>query len=315
MSQQARPPLRRLLWELPGAVLSWGFYHTARQVLQRVYRAYMRRSPQLARQWRVTGSNLLRNRLALPIIMTAGPRWNTHAITASTGPLRVQRELAVQVALAAKSAGAWTVVVYTFPQHGTVATLDALDEADGTPWRSVQVPPGDYTLVTRYYHRAPTLELPAVQVDGRLAVPATRIDPRSNDFLHDLPARGNWFYGALHGYVYPMLRYRAWLPAGFVRREYLPMGNPETQFVYGAVAAGEAVHYRASAALWQQYDMYYTLYNRQSFPVAWAHLSEPDAALPAAVADGFYLFRLHPRTATTTARADDLAVSVGTTGA
>jgi hypothetical protein len=49
---------------------------------------------------------------------------------------------------------------------------------------------------------------------------------------------------AMHQYVYPMLVLRRHLPAAFVHAEFLPVGNPETRYVYGACRAGHRLRVR-----------------------------------------------------------------------
>ncbi len=284
------------LWlpiELPLAGLSFAFYRGARFVLRRVYNLYFVLFKARATRWRVTGASLLQNPLALPVIMTTGPRWNTPAITASVGPLAVRESLAIYVRLAQKSADAWTIVVYSFPDHRTVATLNPPAEPLPSDWQTIVLPPGRYTLILRYYHWHATVELPAVTVDGAASVPVCLVPADNNAFLRQLAGRCNLFYLGLHAYVYPMLRLRRWLPSGFVQREFLPVGNPETAFLYGALPRGRALECRFDDTLWAGHDVYLTCYNRCSFPVLWYHLTEQQHTTPPAPDDGFYLFRLH----------------------
>ena len=93
-------------------------------------------------------------------------------------------------------------------------------------------------LGLRYYRWTEHVELPAIQGDGNDLV-AAKVVPRDiNNFYSDLINRRNLFYYALHFYVYTMLRFRRMLPSGFVERQYAPVGNPETKYLYGTVQAG-----------------------------------------------------------------------------
>ena len=65
-----------------------------------------------------------------------------------------------------------------------------------------------------------------------------------------------------------MLRWRALLPSGLVRKIYLPVGNPETQWLYGVAFEGYQLHFEARilytlyCILHALYFILYTLYGR-----------------------------------------------------
>jgi hypothetical protein len=83
------------------------------------------------------------------------------------------------------------------------------------------------------------------------------------------------------------------LPPSFVRREYLPVGNPETAFRYGYLGRGQCVEITSSHGILEGYCLYLTIYNRSSFPVLWSEVrSLPYRSRPAE-ATCSYLLRLH----------------------
>src|SRR5262249_50846773 len=101
------------------------------------------------------------------------------------------------------------------------------------------------------------------------------------------------FYACLHYYVLEMLRLRQYLPASFLRREYLPVGNPETAFYYGDLRRGQCIEINSSRGIPEGHRLYLTVYNRSSFPVCWSEVrSLPYRSLPVE-ASGSYLWRLH----------------------
>src|SRR2546430_1025503 len=116
----------RVFWEVPLALVSFVFYKVVRWLLRRVANLHFRPGTEKARHWRVLSAETLKNPLALPLLMTSAPRWNTHAVVATAGALRVERTLGVDVEAAARSAQSWTLVVYTFPGFRTVAGIDSL---------------------------------------------------------------------------------------------------------------------------------------------------------------------------------------------
>ena len=100
-----------LLWDVPLAGASFAFNKVTRLLLRSIAGIQVFRSSARAPQWRVLSAELLNRPLALPLIMTSAPRWNTHAIVATVGSLRVHRSLAVHTSVADSSAACWSMVV------------------------------------------------------------------------------------------------------------------------------------------------------------------------------------------------------------
>jgi hypothetical protein len=297
MKHVRREQIRRfaVAWEIPLALMSFVFYQISRFCVQRLIHLNAIVSTAQSRRWRVFCAEEARSPLNLLAVMTSGPRLNTHAIVATVGPLQVKRTLRIHVAAAARSAASWTVVVYTAPSHRTVASAGSIGTPSSEPWQAIALPPGRYRLALRYYQWSDRVELPAVEVDGIEAVPARIVPADVNDFYNDLAKRSNFVYLCLHYYVGTLLRYRALLPRSLVEREYLPVGNPETTFYYGFVSGGEALAVELDAGLLKTHDVYFTLYNRASFPIQWYVLTEPQHITSPSPCDGTYLIRVHRR--------------------
>ncbi len=290
------PALRAaaLVYQAPLALGSFLLFRGFRWLMRQAVVLHYALRPAQARRWRPLNGASLRNPLALPVLMTSAPRWNPHAVVATAGPLPVRHSLALDVAEARRSAGSWSVVVYTFPDFRTVATVDSLDPT-APDLRAVPLPPGRYWLGLRYYHWSAGLELPAVTADGAPAVPALPLSPDVNDFYNDLRDRGGWFYLGLHYYVYVLLRWRDWLPRSFVEREFLPVGNPDTGFRYGALGRGEALSLELRPELLDAADVYLTLYNRASFPVFWGPVATTEYVTAPCAKPCSYLLRVQKK--------------------
>lgn len=284
-----------IAWEIPLTLMSFMFYRITRFCVQRLIHLNAMMSTAQSHWWRVFCAEEARSPLNLLAVMTSGPRLNTHAIVATVGPLHVKRTLRIHVAAAARSAASWTVVVYTAPGHRTVASVGSLGTPAREPWQAITLPPGRYRLALRYYQWSGRVELPAVEVDGIEAVPARIVPANVNDFYNDLGKRSNFLYLCLHYYAGTLLRYRALLPRSLVEREYLPVGNPETTFYYGFLSSGEALAVDLDARLLKTHDVYFTLYNRASFPTQWYALTESQHISAPSVCDGTYLIRVHRR--------------------
>jgi len=278
------------------APLSFMLYRVTRFGMQRLVQVHDRAHPAQATTWRTLDEPAVGKPFNLLALMTSAPRWNTHALIALAGPLRVQHTVSIRTAAAANSAEAWTIVVHAEPAHRIVASIGSLDAISGEPWRAIELPPGTYRLALRYYRWSESAELPAVEIDGAPALPPLAVPADINDFYDDLARRSSFLYVFLHSYVCTLLRHRRWFPRSFVEREYLPAGNPQTNFRYGFVQAGTRLAIELDAGLLHTHDVYFTAYNRASFPVLWYPLTESRHITPAIPATGSYLIRVHAKT-------------------
>jgi hypothetical protein len=259
-----------LLWRLPLAAISMVFYKTSGTLFRAAMQRHNKKHPETVRQWRVLSGEMMKMPIALPAVMTTGPRWNTHAIVATAGPLAVTRSLAIDPSCALRSARSWSVVVCTFPGMKTVthvgsASLEGNDESGRLP--AIELGPGSYWLALRYYHWSGDPELPSVRVDGSDFVPSVHVSPAGNDFYKELPSRSGFVYLAMHYHMWVLLRYRELFPPAFVTRQYLPLGNPDTEFYFGCADSNESIHIDVQPAVYSTHNVFLTVYSRASFPV------------------------------------------------
>ena len=286
-----------LIWQAPLAVGSRILFVITRWILRRVANLKLRRQGQ-STCWQLLGQDLLDRRFALPVIMTEGPRWNTHATIARIGPLDVRESLEIRIEQAATSTRAWTIVLYKFPRHATEQVIGPQDLDHATSgWIERSLSPGSYSLIVRYYGPEPDAILPAIRVDNEPTVETTAVPAETNDFYHGLSQRRRFFYLWLHYHAYVMLRRRNRLPASLVRRVYLPVGNPETTFRYGALEAEQTLIVDQSERLQRTHDVYITFYDLASFPLRWQRLTESHHQWEPLHQRCTYLMRLHRRTA------------------
>lgn len=290
-----------IVWRLPLAIGSFVFFRVTRFLLASLRRAHFRNRQSL--EW-FSMAELLDKPLATPIVMVTGPRWNPHALIATAGPFRVQETLSFDAATADASAGLWTLVIYSAARTQTVGWVGR--RMHGHQDTTLSLPAGAYSLVVRYYDWNPRPRLPAVAIDGATGIAERSYPDDGNAYLRRVQNTRRGFYVALHYYVYVLLKYRALFPAGFVRSEFVPVGNPETDFRFGSLDADETLDIRCDPRLLTSHRVFVCVYNLASFPVTWFSLdSEPHAEFTAASA-GYYLIRLHPRPGAETASAEDL---------
>jgi len=285
------------LFAVPLAGGSFVFFHAVKWLLNRLRRARDRSKESL--DWR-TISEVLGQPLALPYIMVTAPRWNPHALISRVGPFQVMHGLRIRADTAHRSARMWTLVIYRASDSRTVASIDSNSVARDDVWHEQALPPGRYSGALRYYEWSDNPRLPEIEIDGSRRVPERSVPSNANDYFGRLLNKNGVFYACLHYYMLQMLRLRRHLPESFVRREYLPVGNPATAFLYGYLRRGQCVEITSSHGIPEAHRLYLTLYNRSSFPVMWSEVqSLPYRTQPVDTA-GSYLLRLHamrsPRT-------------------
>jgi hypothetical protein len=283
---------------LPLAAASRLLFLIARFCLRCLTRLHFSLARRDATAWRFLTGDLVRRPLALAVVMTEGPRWNTHAAIARVGPLPVGETMELDLADAVSRVRSWTIVVYSFPGHGTVASLGPHDlPSDGTGRMRVSLPPGRYSLILRYYAPAPGTCLPTVSCDAQPVVADSLVPVTVNDFYRELARRRSVLYTLLHYHAFAVLKHRDRLPDRFVERIYLPVGNPETQFRYGVLLPHETLQVQTTDSLRQDWDVYVTVYGLASFPLAWQTIDTLDCRLGPFGRRCTYLIRLHPRSA------------------
>jgi Family of unknown function (DUF6208) len=276
---------------VPLACGSFLFFHAMKQLLSRLHRVRTRNQESLA--WH-TISEVLDRPLALPYVMVTAPRWNPHALIARIGPFQVEHSLRMQTDTAHRSARMWTLVISRASDTHTVAAIDSNSASRDDAWHEQILPPGRYSVALRYYELAVAPRLPALEIDGGRRIPERSVSPTENDYLGRLRNKDGVYYACLHYYMLTMLCLRRYLPESWVRREYLPVGNPKTAFLYGHLRRGQSIAITSSNGIPQGHRLYLTLYNRSSFPVLWCEVTSLPYRTPSAEAAGSYLLRLHP---------------------
>lgn len=245
--------------------------------------------------WQCLSEEMLSKPGALAVVMTNAPRWNPHAVIASAGPLQAKQSITIDAAAADGSAESWTVVVSSFPRLNAVGSVGAQDRPLSEGHTSFSVTPGRYTLALRYYAPNPNAVLPEVCVDGEVVIPGGPLPPNVNAFYQRLAEQTNsrWRWLALH--VFHMLRHPEEYPPERTARVLLPVGNPETQFYYGLVPAGQSATVGLDPEILDEYGAYLTLYNTGSFPIYWQPVTTSQVIAPAQPEETLYLLRLQPR--------------------
>ena len=284
-----------LLWEIPLALLSFVFNKVMKLVIGNLFTLYLAINTKKASQWRVLSQKMIDAPLVLPVMMTKGPRWNTHAVIGTLGPFAVQESIEIDLIKANASSRSWIAVVYSFPAYKTVTSIES-EKIDLTQdWHTIKLSPGKYSLGVRYYNRAETIEYPAIKIDSQVFVDSYSIPSDINDYYHDLIKKKNWFFSSLHYYIFTILKLRKYLPESFVRREYLPMGATATHFAYNYLDSQQTLKIAIAPAILEQFDIYFTAYDRSSFPISWHIITESEYLFSPQEKKGYFLLRVRPK--------------------
>ena len=284
-----------LLWEIPLAFLSFVFYKVMKFVIGNLFTIYLAINKKKASQWRVLSQKTIDAPLVLPVLMTKGPRWNTHATIGTLGPFKVKETIEIDIATANRSSRSWIAVVYSFPSYKTMTSIESERLDSEQRWQTIKLSPGKYSLGVRYYNRSETINYPAIKVDDELYVDTYNIPSNINDYYYNLIQANNWFYSSLHYYIFTILKLRDYLPESFVRKEYLPVGAPATHFAYNYLESQQALEIKVEPEIIEQFDIYFTLYDRSSLPLSWCTIAEPKYSLSPQNTQGYFLLRIRPK--------------------
>jgi hypothetical protein len=260
----------------------------------------------------VLDDDFLRRPMHRLAVMARGPRWNTHAVIATSGgAVRVSGPLTIDVATAARSAEQWSWELRRLDRR-RATVIGSTNVDPGQERATVDVEPGLYTFVMRYYGVRPGAALPEIRLFPDTVVAATPVPASALSVYESLRGRRPWLFVVLQAYVYALLRFRRWLPEPFVRREYLPVANPDTSFLFGSVERNARLAIAVPRSLLDTHLVLFTAYNRASFPTVWFRVDAPATGV-AVPAQGTWLLRVHARTGgAAAADLDAIRVTAGT---
>lgn len=213
--------------------------------------------------WRAL-NNRLGERLAVRFLMTTAPRWNTHATVFTTGPFILEGgDFSFDRTTLDASGRVWCLVVHRAEDGVTIARFSstAADEP-------LDLPRGAYGAGLRIYEPAPSITLPALRTSQGTLTPTAQFQLADITRLEETVFHKTGpVYRLIHAPILQKLA-RAKDPTDrSVADAYLPVGNPETLFVFGHVPGAAAVTVDATALQAERALVYLTLYNTASFPV------------------------------------------------
>jgi hypothetical protein len=254
------------------ALISYCFHEVVRMLFRWLVERHAKTAirAEIPLKWRTMSDDFEKPGFLLAVSVL-GPRWNCHALLATLSPIPVQETLTIDLAGLGDCSDSWSLVLYderwtTREWIGSTTTSDVI-----VTWT---LPPGTYSLSLRFYTDANDMSVPAVTVDGRDFVSGGRIAGEASRYhghLESIRNRSGLYYRLLHYYVFFHLKHRT-MNADWLRSQFLPMGNPDTEWHYGHLAAGEQLGVRFDAVHQCLYNTYVTFYNWGSFPVDWCKI-------------------------------------------
>jgi hypothetical protein len=183
-------------------------------------------------------------------------------------PIWIEKSLTLELAGFGSQADSWSMVLYDdslkMRQWIGSATISEMT----VTWH---LAPAAYTLSLLYYAEGDDIEVPTVVIDGSVRVVGAKIAgeaPRYKRHLEAIRNRDDPYFRLLHYYVFYYLS-RQEKSTAWLHQQFLPMGNPDTEWHYGHLAVGEKLRIRSDDAHQRAYNTYVCFYNWASFPVEW----------------------------------------------
>jgi hypothetical protein len=286
-----------MLCEAPLALLSYMTYETFKCLLRplvEMHTSAHRENTWTDRLHASFADNAPRPRSAALAAISWGPRWNTHT---NVHFLRVEMPASgvatFEVENVRLAGFSWQIIAYDSRQ-GVVGRLAMA--VQGPDWLTLTVRSDETArLSIRPYVFGERMSavLPRVRLDGEDVAGSVEFSRDRLAFNYTLHKHEQPICWPLQWHVYPLLCCRDWLPPELVRRIYLPVGNPETQWLYGLVHEGFALHFDVAEHVLTDHLVYCTVYDRASFPtLPCGSVEKPVQTLEVCGEDGFWATRV-----------------------
>ncbi len=207
----------------------------------------------------------LQHPLGIPYAMLNAPRWNTHAFIASAGPVTINENITIDLSEINMLCSSWTFILYKLPANVTSKVISCLD--DSTFRHKLTVERGAYSIALRCYELKYPVELPELIIDnGKVVIEKRLILNKFPVYPATIMARESRFYSFVHYYLHYAFRQERKSISNNLHFEYLPVGNPETTFLFGYFNRNSSVYVDISDRA-GDFLIYITCYNESSFPV------------------------------------------------
>lgn len=232
-------------------------------------------------------SEVVAKPIGIPFLVVTAPRWNCHATIAITDSFQIKNKIGLNNESAFQSSEAFSFVLY--PESGAAFSIASHLGPRGEIAHTLAT--GSYRIGARYYGSVEDPTFPEILADGEVALESVCLKGETSRYkkqLESIRDRRHWPSAILHYYVYNMLQWR-FLGEAFLKKEFVPVGNPDTDFEYGFFKTGQELIVKPREESYPS-RVFITIYNRHSFPLKWAEVID-FPHLEHCLQDGFYLIR------------------------
>ncbi len=295
------------LWEIPLALLSFASFKVYKFTIYYLWLFFTKYISRERNEWQFLDQKQIDKKLTIPALLAMAPRWNTNCIASKSGNFLVEKELTLSIEQLNDTAEIWTLVVYGFPSAKTLTQLSSKGPsgassefnwsiADGVATLKV-AQPQHVTLSARLYKikNNSKTQLPQVTADGREVLKPIPVSRDTNRFFETFMEREKPIYTVFHYYTYVLLKFKDMLPQNFVRWEYLPVGNPDTYFIYGSMEQSQRLTFNIPELIKEKCAIYYNYYTLSSFPITYGEITHTTQITESAQRRGTYLVRVVPK--------------------
>lgn len=284
----------RAVFRLSVSLLSYCFVFAARKILIKKRIASEKKMTGIvySPKWRGWSAQQ-KAPFALLKSMIVHPRWNPHPIQHIAGPCPVEGAIGINGDMMADSAEYWIISIYR--DWSEVKTISS-DMPDGHPkWIRTELERGNYTFFIRYFNPHKNGKCPEINIDGVSMIEALPIENEEkayHQFLSGIKNKKGAFYHFVHYYVCSLLYWREHVSASFVKKHFLPYGNPGTEFKYGLIGKNTPLVIHFDRNILSCSLVYIVFFNRCGFPVNWGDITEEHYISEPIAEECTYLIRI-----------------------
>ncbi len=239
-------------------------------------------------------SDLISTEEGVNYLRIVGPRWNCFALIGSLGPIAVENNIALKTDSLSAQSDSWSIIIYS----ESLKTVGCFSSVDYDSGEEIMLPPGKYIVNVRFYSDSDTLYCPGVMIDGNTLIsecsfPGER--KRYQRLLSAIASDQQPIYFWQQYYIFHWLSNPSSYDYESVRNEFLPVGDPNNYFDFGALFSGQSLTLSISPETVDSFRIYLVYFNEMSLPVFWGQVSDLSWCGGAVEKDGAYLIRFVPR--------------------
>lgn len=253
-------PLGSFLYFLLAKILGWLRILKIRKVV-RMHNA------EVPADWSLL-NNEIEKPLAIPYCMVMAPRWNTHALISTGGPMNLSGDLKFDTEVLNNCAKIWCLALYKIEDKSVAALVSSTELTGSESEVTLNLEPALYTVSLRLYETEEFVTLPKVMSGDRTVLDSLHVEskPVIDKLKKSVFNKSSFLYYLLH--VPVLHRFASGKEIDKLTKNYLPVGNPETLYVYSLLKDEHVVSVSIPDAFVGKCLVFATIYNSSSFPVA-----------------------------------------------